>query len=611
MPLRRRFSTLKNWVQLLWLVSVVLLALIISGCNLQSEVSSGLTDPTEVSNPAGNVFLTPSVNQNNPASTTSPTDTPQPTEDPTPFEPLSMYAPDCNYGGSLKSIEALDRHSVRFELCSPDVAFLTKIAFPTFGILPAEWFGQGDDGSADKFRQGIIGTGPYQFVDWRPGEELVLGEFPMYWNDDRSGNVQLIVRWNIDELQRIVDLQAGVADGIDNINAFDYSTIESDPNLVLIPRSPLSTAYIGINNLQPPFDDERVRQAIAMGINRQAILDAYFPESFQLANYFTPCIIANGCEGDSWYTFDPIQALSLLEQAGYPDGFETVLTYRELARGYLPTPGAVAQAIKEQLWENLGILVKLDVMESEEFYLTLDSGSLSGLHLLGWGADYPDISNFLDTHFGVQATRQFGDPYIDLVEVLGQGSAILGDIERKPYYQVSNNLIRKHVPAIPLAYGGWYSHESLAAAYRREVQGGHTSPFGFEDFSSILAPDKESFVWIQAAEPLSLYCAGVAESDSLRACSQMIEPLYRYDTGTVTPIPWLAQECTPNQELTIWTCTLRKGVNFHDGTLLDANDVVLSFVVQWDASHEFHQSFDGSFDYFRDFWGGYINSPNP
>ena len=75
------------------------------------------------------------------------------------------------------------------------------------------------------------------------------------------------------------------------------------------------------------------------------------------------------------------------------------------------------------------------------------------------------------------------------------------------------------------------------------------------------------------------------------------------------PIPALAEKCEPNAELTTWTCTLRAGVTFHDGATLDANDVVLTYAVQWDAEHPLHKGRDNSFTYFPGLFGGFLNPP--
>jgi ABC-type transport system substrate-binding protein len=123
------------------------------------------------------------------------------------------------------------------------------------------------------------------------------------------------------------------------------------------------------------------------------------------------------------------------------------------------------------------------------------------------------------------------------------------------------------------------------------------------------AADRDTLVWMQNAEPLSLYCGDETDGETLRACEQVKESLYRYEVGGAAAIPSLATECTANEDSTVWTCALRSGVKFHDGADLDANDVVLSYAVQWDAAHPLHTGRSGAFEYFPGLWGGFLNPP--
>ena len=189
-----------------------------------------------------------------------------------------------------------------------------------------------------------------------------------------------------------------------------------------------------MNNTYAPFDNEKVRQAIAMGIDRQRIVDNFYPPGSEVATHFTPCAIPNGCAGDQWYEFDAAKAKQLLADAGFPNGFDTTIHYRDVVRSYLPDPGVVAQDIQAQLKANLGINAKIDDQESGTFIDNANNGKLDGLHLLGWGADYPDVTNFLDYHFGTGASPQFGKKFDDITAALTSGGQGANDDARKPFY---------------------------------------------------------------------------------------------------------------------------------------------------------------------------------
>ncbi len=360
---------------------------------------------------------------------------------------------------------------------------------------------------------------------------------------------------------------------------------------------------MGFNNTYAPFDNELVRQAVAMAIDRARIVDNFYPPGSEVATHFTPCSIPNGCVGEPWYEFDPAKAKELLAEAGFPDGFATELAYRDVVRGYLPQPGVVAQDIQAQLKENLNIDVTINVMESGSFLDAADSGMLPGLHLLGWGADYPDMTNFLDYHFGAGSSKQFGDKWDDITEALKQGASLADDEARKPFYETANNAIKQHVPMVPVAHGG------SGVAFKAAVEGAHASPLSNEVFSVMSVAGQDTLVWMQNAEPISLYCADETDGESLRACEQVNESLYKYEVGGTASLPNLAKVCEPNEDLTEWVCTLNEGILFHDGSTLDANDVVMSLLVQWDAAHPLHTGNTGAFTYFTSLFGSFLNAP--
>jgi peptide/nickel transport system substrate-binding protein len=522
-------------------------------------------------------------------------------EEPMAFEGTKLEAPNCDYGGKIKSIEAVDAYTVVFTMCKPDPAFLAKAAFGVFGIYSTEWLmANANADNKETLLSAPVGTGPVVLESWNRGDSIVFKANPNYWGE-KPAYETLVFKWATEGAARLLELESGTVDMVSNLSPGDFEKVQANADLQFLPVSGPNIMYIGMTNTFAPFDDVRVRQAIAYGIDRQRIVDNFYPEGSEVASHFTPCSIPNGCEGEAWYEFDLDQAKALLEEAGLGDGFETKIYYRDVFRGYLPEPGLVAVEIQNQLKANLNIDAEVVVMESGEFIDESSAGRLDGLYMLGWGADYPHVTNFLDFHFS-SANPQFGDPHPEIYEKLLEGSQIGDEATAAPLYAEANNAIKELVPMIPVAHGG-----SAGAALAGLEEAGFP-PFRSPKFS-IMNPGKDTLVYMQSAEPISLYCADETDGESLAPCEQVVESLLDFEADSGEIEPALAETCTPNEDSTVWTCDLREGVTFHDGTTFDANDVVFSWSVGIDASNPYHIGNTGSWEYYSYLWDSLMNLP--
>ncbi len=512
-------------------------------------------------------------------------------------EPLSVAAKDCDYGGKIKEIAAVDQYTVKFNLCKPDPAFVAKVAFTPFAIQPREYIEY--TGGTGEILEKPVGTGAYYLDSWNRGDSLIFKRFDDYWGDKAVAGT-VVFKWATESAARMLELQSGTADYITNITEEDIATVENDPNLQLVPLHSPNILYLAMTNTFKPFDDVNVRKAIALGIDRKRIVENFYPEGSEVATHFTPCSIPNGCAGDSWYDYDPEAARKMLADAGYADGFKTKIYYRDVFRDYLPRPGDVAVEIQTQLKENLNIDAEVVVMESGEFIDQSTSGKLDGFYLLGWTGDYPHITNFLDFHFN-QKNPQFGNPFPEIYEPLEKASQIADPAKAEALYTQANNAIKDLVPMIPVV------HSAISYAARADLKNVNNPPFG-APIMRLIDPGKDTLVYMKNAEPISLYCADETDGESLDSCQQVLEGLYRYNVdGNAEPA--LAKECKPNEDLTEWTCTLREGVKFHDGSMLDANDVVATWAAGIDASNPSHKGNTGAFEYYSYLWDGLMNQP--
>ena len=189
----------------------------------------------------------------------------------------------------------MDANTVEFDLCQGDVAFLDKIAFSTNGILDSDWLNKH---APDKSYVRLTnGTGPYTLKEWVSGDHITLEANPNYSGTAKPIAPTVIVKWSDTAAKRLQELQAGAADGVDNLAPEDYPTVQGDTSLQLVNRSAFTVLYLGFNVNDPPWNNEKVRQAIAIGIDRQRLVDTFEAKGSVVADYFTPCTVAGGCEG--------------------------------------------------------------------------------------------------------------------------------------------------------------------------------------------------------------------------------------------------------------------------------------------------------------------------
>ena len=520
-------------------------------------------------------------------------------------ELLSLAAPDCEYGGEIKSIEALDMATVRFTLCFPDPAFTSKVVQDAFGIQSSDYL-EKTGGSGDLLTK-PVGTGPYKLEQWDLGNELVMTRFDDYWGEKAQAST-LIFRWNAEAAQRFIELQAGSIDVFDNPGPNDFATIQADSDYQLLTRDGLNTMYLGLNNKFPPFDNVKVRQAVAYAIDKQRVVDNFYPPGSTAATQLLPEAMSGYSADLQGYPIDQQKAMELLDQAAQEDGvtlpIESTISYRDVVRGYLPQPMVVAQDLQEQL-NSIGdgkyFNISIEVVESGTFIAAATTGAYP-LHLLGGGADYPDAGNLLGFWFqGVQAS--FGNSYPDIEEAVALGGRLTDSAERNAAYDKANQLVQELVPMVPIAHGG------SAIVYSAEIEGAQASPLRRELFYVTKNPASDRLVFMQNAEPATLYCADNTDDEASRACVQMLDSLTAFKVGTAEIVPSLAESWETNADGSEWTFHLRQGVKFHDGSDLDANDVVQTFVVQWDASNPLHTGNNGGFPYWPSYFGAFLNAP--
>lgn len=575
--------------------AVLALALVAAACG----DDSGGTTSTSAAGTTGAPQTTAAPETTTAAGTTAaPETTAAPASDLLAYDESATCGDAAKNTSNFAKIEAVDALTVKFTLCKPDVAFPSKVAFSAFQILSSDYL-DATGGTGDLIEK-PIGTGPYVLKAWERGSQILLEANPNYWGEAPKSPTA-VFKWNGEGAQRLVELESGAADGIDNVGTDDFERVGNNPDLQLVPRDALNVLYLGFNVDKAPFDNEKVRQAIGYAIDKQRLIDNFYPNGSQAATQFLPPGIPGYDSTFTDFTFDVEKAKALLAESGVALPIDVTLSLRDVQRGYLPQPVPVATDLQAQLAE-VGINVTLDVQESGTFIDNANQGNLT-MYLLGWGADYPDATNFLDYHFGAGASPQFGAGFADIQAKLAEAASLTDQGQRNAIYAEVNALLVQHVPMVPLAYGG------SALAFKKTVEGAHASPLSNEQLAVMGIPGQGQFVFVQNGEPSGLWCADETDGEALRVCEQIGESLLAYEVGGTATVPALATGFTPNADLTEWTFTLRPNVTFSDGSTFDANDVVATYRAQWDATDPRHKGRTGDFTYFSALFGGFLNPP--
>jgi ABC-type transport system substrate-binding protein len=485
----------------------------------------------------------------------------------------------------IARIEAVDELTVRFTLCAPDPAFTQKLAVTNFSVNDSGWLATAIEDSS--LATTMNGTGPLALLAWEQGVQIVLTRNDSYWGD-RAASERVVIQWEPESAARLVQLRAGTVDAADNVAPTDEAAITADASLALLTREGFNTFYLNFNNRYAPVSDVRVRQAIAMALDRQRIVDLFYPSGSTLASHVPPCVIEGACVGDAWYSQDLVAARALLTEAGYPNGLDLTLSLRETPRAYLPDPVAVATDIQAQLAE-IGVRVTLDVQEAGGYIGKLLSGELRGASFSAALPDYPEAWNSLGIDFGSTSGPAHGDQYPRLVALLDEAQREPDPAAREALFTQINNEIRTQVPVVPIANGA-----SLIAT-RAAVRGLVPSPVAMERFDRVSVEGSNTFTWLQGGEPAGLYCMDEEDREAVRICAQVMEGLYGYAVGGTAAEPRLATECVASADGLVVECALRRDVRFHNGARLDAGDVLDSFAAAWDCTHPLHVGRTGSF----------------
>lgn len=384
--------------------------------------------------------------------------------------------------GIYESCSADDDLTATVTLNAPFAGFIAALSLPAFAMQSPSALEEYQDDEAESVlttpygTEHPTGTGPFQFGSWDQGSgEVRLERYDDYWGEKASIDEAVIVE--IDTPRGRADaLRNGQVDGFDLVGPADIAPLE-EAGFQIADRPAFNILYLAFNQAQAPFDDIRVRQALAHAIDKEAVISASMPDGTQPATQFVPELVDGYASDVTTYDYDPDLARQLLAEAGVADLTITFNYPTNISRPYMPQPEDTFNVVRSQL-EEVGVTIEPVAQEWTDYLEQVQNTPDHGIHLLGWTGDYNDPDNFLGVFFGQQSLEWgFDDPSI-FAEVAAP-RALATPEEQQPLYEQVNRDVMEFLPGIPLA------SPVPSLAFAEEVRGYEPSPVQDEVWNTI------------------------------------------------------------------------------------------------------------------------------
>lgn len=364
---------------------------------------------------------------------------------------------------TLEGVEVVDDYTIKVTLKEPFAGFLASISSPGVSIYDSE----ATEAAGDQFGMDpavTVGTGPFEFSSWSFNNQLVLTRNEDYWKG-ASGLPGVVIKIIPDTETQSMMFESGELDILD----LDYAADSADrftetypDQIVQGPR--VGIVYFTMNFNKEPFQDVRVRKAVQMSIDRQAILDALYGGRGQVEQGIFPHGLIGFNPDQEEIKYDPEAAKALLAEAGYVDGFDMEIAADSSASD---TMTMALEIVSDQLAE-VGIRAEIKNYDESTWLETRKSGEL-GSFMSTWSADYNDPDNFIYTFFGNEEKtriRSINYPDTEVMERVAKARTIVNEDERLAEYKaLEEKLIHEDAAWVPM-----FSRLHLFAVSKR-VQG--------------------------------------------------------------------------------------------------------------------------------------------
>lgn len=381
----------------------------------------------------------------------------------------------------ISNLEKVDDYTVRFVLKHPEAPFLADLGMDFASILSKEY---ADNllkaGIPEKLDLNPVGTGPFIMQQYQKDSRILYKANENFWGIKPKID-RLVFSITPDASVRYAKLQKGECHVMPYPNPADIINMKKDDSINLLEQPGLNVGYLSFNTEKKPLDNVKVRQALTMAVNKQAIIEAVYRGAGQVAKNLIPPIMWGFNDEVKDYAYDPAKAKALLKEAGMSNGFSIDLWAMPVQRPYNPNARRMAEMIQSD-WAKIGVAAKIVTFEWGEYLKRARAGNHQSV-IMGWTGDNGDPDNFFYTLFSCAAAKDGSNysrwcykPFEALIKSARTES---NHNKRIKLYKQAQVMMHDQVPALIIA------HSTVYEPVSKKVMGYVVDPLGKHHFENI------------------------------------------------------------------------------------------------------------------------------